>query len=76
MKNITIYSSRGPLSAGLIEEMCTQSYSGKDLIESAGDARFLMAFLFPYLKINTLPMNGGSRKDINKKTCIVPHSQD
>ena len=85
VENITIYSSRGPLSAGQVGEMCSQnvdrgtpSYSGKDSIEGAGDAGFLVPFLFPELKRNILPtsIHGVIGNEKNKRTCIVPHKQD
>jgi len=78
--NVTVYSSRGPLSAGEIQRHCdvtnlpgnnVKNNEATNTIEGAGDAGFLVPFLFPEL----LHKKG----DLNSETktpCYVPHKFD
>ena len=71
VKNVTMYSSRGPLSAGQVQEHCSPNImdlESKD-IESAGDAGFLVPFIFPELKVNKV-------RTEEKKRCVIPHKKD
>ena len=78
--NVTIYSSRGPLSASQIQEFCSQSKvsnsnTSRSTIEGAGDAGFLVPFLFPELKRDK-KLTGGEKGQKRKNKCIVPHKKD
>ena len=78
--NVTIYSSRGPLSASQVQMFCSQSTvlsssnTSRSTIEGAGDAGFLVPFLFPELKRDKLTPGETGQKRKNK--CIVPHYKD
>ena len=64
--HVTIYSSRGPLSAAEISEY--RHDQTNNVIETAGDAGFLVPFLFPEHEVAT--------SNNNKATCVVPHKKD
>ena len=81
VKNITVYSSRGPNSAKEIGQYCSLNKAqhlnsttggGDDVtIEGAGDAGFLVPFIFPEYKV--------VKDDTNvtaKEKCIIPHAAD
>ena len=69
VKNITVYSSRGPLSAKSIKSNCQLSHKSEpSSIEGAGDAGFLVPFLFPEMKMT------GYRA--NNSLCLIPHKKD
>lgn len=73
VENITVYSSRGPLSAEQIRKYCEPyKNAGLPTIEGAGDAGFLVPFLFPELDLNNIKTNKGDKK----KICFVPHKKD
>jgi hypothetical protein len=85
VKNLTIYSSRGPLSVADTTQFC--DFVKKDYshpIEPAGDPGFLVPFLFPE-HITTTTSATMARKsnqsDINpttkvkKEVCLIPHHQ-
>lgn len=77
VENVTIYSSRGPNSASAIKKYCSinkdalPSHYGKD-IESAGDAGFLLPFIFP----EHSRVLKEDREMNQSRSCIVPHKQD
>lgn len=73
VKSVTVYSSRGPLSAVQVQKYCSLNANNVDWessdIESAGDAGFLVPFIFPEFKVKKV----GTEE---KKRCIIPHKKD
>ena len=83
IENLTIYSTRGPLSASHIMRHCKfaqrqqhhwkQKQEEEPYFETAGDPGFLIPFLFPeYVVTNSSAKNNNK----SKKTCIIPHHAD
>lgn len=69
VKNVTVYSSRGPLSAGQVQKHCSPNMDAESkAIESAGDAGFLVPFIFPELRVK--------KATDEKKRCVIPHKRD
>ena len=78
VKNITVYSSRGPNSAKEIGQYCSlnkarhpnSTTSDEVAIEGAGDAGFLVPFIFPEYKVKD------DAAVTAKEKCIIPHTKD
>lgn len=79
--NITVYSSRGPNSAKEIGKYCSlnkahhpNSTTGEEevAIEGAGDAGFLIPFIFPEYKV----VQDDAAVIAAKEKCIIPHKAD
>jgi hypothetical protein len=66
IRNLTIYSTRGPKSAAQILQLCGFT---KEPVEAAGDAGYLVPFLFPEVMVK----NGTAP---TKEYCAVPHAQE
>jgi hypothetical protein len=92
IRNLTIYSSRGPNSAAQIQEYCpfanlpTASSSGSAAtrIPTAGDAGFLIPYLFPesipsnstWPKSTTTTTTTTTVNSSNQRMCIIPHHDE
>jgi hypothetical protein len=78
VENVTVYSSRGPLSAGEVQQHCTYTSINGRTIEGAGDPGFLVPFIFPEYRSKKMKTYGEKRKRLvgEKKTCIVSHKHD
>jgi hypothetical protein len=85
--NVTVYSSRGPLSADKIKSMCSINTASKfdngvqedkteKTVQDAGDAGFLMPFLFPELIQNMDDHHGQKQQQEKKIMCLIPHVTD
>jgi hypothetical protein len=80
VENITVYSSRGPNSAKEIGQYCSlnkahhlnsTNFEEVSAIEGAGDAGFLVPFIFPEYKL----VKDDAAVNANEK-CIIPHAKD
>lgn len=80
VEHVFMYSSRGPLSAQQIQDFCDfemgnhgDSGSSTNVIPTAGDAGFLVPFLFPELRRQPIDSSDDASRN---RLCFIPHKQD
>jgi hypothetical protein len=65
--NLTVYSTRGPKSAGHMEQYCSSFI--KAPLESAGDGAVLIPFIFPEM----FRYSSFDHMNNRKPYCVIPH---
>lgn len=79
VKHVHVHSSRGPLSAGEIVSFCNYSSVTEDgKIPAAGDAGFLVPFIFPEYptRYRDSSVQQGESRTSNTGLCVVLHKKD